>query len=57
MKVLHLFKSKPDQLVLDIMEKSCQNTECKSVELFASDINWEVVVDEIFKHDKVICWW
>lgn len=57
MKVLHLLKSKPDQLVLDIMERSCQSTECKSIELFAPDINWEKIVDEIFMHDKVICWW
>lgn len=57
MKVLHLLKSQPDQLVQNIMKKSCQSTECKEIELYATDVNWDMVVEEIFNHDKVICWW
>jgi hypothetical protein len=25
--------------------------------LYKDDINWATLVDDIFSHDKVICWW
>jgi hypothetical protein len=31
--------------------------ESKVQALYNGDLNWSTLVDDIFSHDKIICWW
>lgn len=57
MKLLYIFKSEPD----DIVEKLCEivslGHQVSVAVLYAGPVDWSGLVDSIFKHDKVICWW
>jgi hypothetical protein len=56
MKVLHILKSEPDDDVSKLMEAFADD-EVTTVRLFDGEVDWSALVDEIFEHDKVICWW
>ena len=56
MKVLHILKSEPEEDVLQLME-AFTDDEVSTVQLFDGEVDWSALVDEIFEHDKVICWW
>ncbi|WP_153304077.1 hypothetical protein [Desulfonatronovibrio hydrogenovorans] len=57
MTTLHILKSEPDQFVRDLIKTACKDRKCKQVALFKKDTDWELVLNEIFAADKVICWW
>jgi hypothetical protein len=57
MKILHILKSDPDSNVEKLMDVITDNNEAKVQALYNDDINWSTLVDDIFSHDKVICWW
>ena len=56
MKVLYILKSEPDELTESLLEAHADD-EVETVRLYDGEINWADVVDQIFSHDKVICWW
>ncbi len=56
MKVLHILKSEPSVTVQEFMEAFAEE-EVKTVPLFEGEVDWATLVDDIFEHDKVICWW
>ena len=56
MRVLHVLKSEPDEMVESFME-SFSDEEVAIVRLYEGDVSWEALVDDIFSHDKIICWW
>ena len=58
MKILHLLRSEPDKTaerLIDAMTEEEDQTTVKP--LFKQDIDWYRLVDDIFSHEKVICWW
>ena len=58
MKILHLLRNEPDETVerlIDAMGDEGDQTTVKS--LFTNHIDWHRLVDDIFSHEKVICWW
>ena len=57
MKVLHILKSKPDETVNKLFDIISRDVALSVVELYEEGIDWHVLVDEIFEHDRVICWW
>lgn len=58
MKILHILKNEPDDTVQRLIDAMSDEEDESSVEpLFKKDIHWERVVDDIFSHDKIICWW
>ena len=57
MKILHIFRSEPDETVQRIVSSTTNGDESKSIELYQDNIDWPRLVDEIFSHDKVISWW
>ncbi len=57
MKILHILRSEPDGNVEKFMDVITDGDESKVQELYKADINWSTLVDDIFSHDKVICWW
>lgn len=57
MKILHIYRSAPDETVAQIVKTSTNGDQSKTVELYQEDIDWSRLVDDIFSHEKVICWW
>jgi hypothetical protein len=57
MKVLHILKSEPDETVEKLCEGISKNNEASVVALYQGNTDWHGLVDEIFSHKKVICWW
>ncbi len=56
MKTLHILKSEPDESVEEILEAFSEE-EVTTIRLFEGEVDWAALVDDIFSHDKVICWW
>lgn len=57
MKVLNLLRSEPDDMVAQCVEAFLEDDGSKKIALYEGNVDWSEVVDEIFAHDKVICWW
>jgi hypothetical protein len=57
MKVLNIIRSESDDMVAQCVEAFSKDEEAKRIALYEGDVDWSVLVDEIFAHDKVICWW
>ena len=57
MKILHILRTEADQTVKDIIVSTTNGDQSKTAELYTGDIDWARLVDDIFSHDKIICWW
>lgn len=57
MKVLNILRSEPDETVEKLGEAVSKDNPSSVTMLYGDDVDWENLVDEIFLHDKVICWW
>jgi hypothetical protein len=57
MKVLNIVRSEPDEMIQKFVEAFSENNKDTVVALYKKDIDWDDVVDDIFDHDRVICWW
>jgi hypothetical protein len=57
MKVLHVLRTEPDDTVETCMEAFSVEEVVNVTALYKDDIDWFRMVDDIFSHDKVICWW
>lgn len=57
MTVLNIVRSEPNNMIKKCIEAFSENKEDKVVVLYDEDVEWTGIVDDIFSHDKVICWW
>lgn len=57
MKVLHILRSEPDETVEKLCGLVSKSGESSVMALYEKEVDWAALVDEIFSHDKVICWW
>jgi len=57
MKILQLLRSEPLEEINAFIQIVSKDNESTVVELFCEDVDWSDVVDKIFDHEKVICWW
>lgn len=57
MKVLHILRSEPDEIVETLGEAVSKENQSSVTMLYEAQVDWEGLVDDIFLHDKVICWW
>jgi hypothetical protein len=57
MKILHILRTEPDETVKEMVALTTNGDQSKTAELFKGDIDWSQLVDDIFSHDKIICWW
>ncbi|MGD2271123.1 MAG: hypothetical protein PVI06_12035 [Desulfobacterales bacterium] len=57
MKILYILRSEPDENVEQLMRVITNGDKSKVQALYSDDVNWAGLVDDIFSHDKVICWW
>lgn len=58
MRVLHILRSSPDETVEKLITYLSETDDETTVQpLFSVTVDWMRLVDDIFAHDKVICWW
>ncbi len=57
MKVLHILRTEPDDTVRICLEAFSTEDAGNVAALYKDDVDWSRLVDDIFSHDKVICWW
>lgn len=57
MKILHIYRSEPDETVKKLVESITNGDESTVIELYQDNIDWSRLVDDIFSHQKVISWW
>ena len=56
-KELHLLRTKPGNTVINLTKPISQEGQITLINLYDEDLDWSKLVDDIFSHDKVICWW
>ena len=56
MTTLHVLRSEPDAQVRELI-RAVTPGETKQIALYEEFVDYDRVVDEIFSHDRVICWW
>jgi hypothetical protein len=57
MKLLHIFRSKPTEEVLQLAKILSEGNEIVNFFLYEEEIDYTKLVDLIFSHDKAISWW
>ncbi len=57
MKILHILRSEPDDLVEQLVENLSGEDGATVTSLYQDDVDWWRLVDDIFSHQKIICWW
>lgn len=56
MKILHLLRDGPEPTATRVIAVHAREHQVKVIDLGARDLAYDDLVDEIFAHDKVICW-
>lgn len=57
MKVLHVFKSEPDEIVKKLMGPLSENNDIQQFEMYGEDVDYDRLIELVFENEKVICWW
>ena len=57
MTVLHILRTEPDDIVEKLIEELSGQEDTSITLLYQEDVDWSRLVDDIFSHQKVICWW
>ena len=60
--ILHILRSEPDEIV-EALVAALEGDEGTTVVCLYGDsvskvpVDWNRLIDDIFSHDQVICWW
>ena len=57
MRVLHILRNDPDETVEKLIGVLSEDCEATVMPLFNCEVDWLRLVDDIYAHDQVICWW
>jgi len=57
MKLLHILRSEPDDLVRRLVKGISQGESASEVPLYRGAVDYAALVERIFQSDMVICWW
>jgi hypothetical protein len=57
MSILHILRSEPDPLVRRLIQAMSAGNEGREVALHREPVDYEKLVQLIFRSDRVICWW
>jgi NDP-sugar pyrophosphorylase family protein len=60
--ILHILRSEPDETVEALVSALVEEKGATVVCLYGDSVNnvpvdWHRLLDDIFSHDRVICWW
>ena len=60
-KILHLLKTEPDHMQRTLMNNLSEGSDSLEIPLYGADgddnVDYDEIVDLIFKYDQVITWW
>ena len=57
MKILHILRSKPDDMVRLLIKEISAGEKSREVPLYAGAVNYDQLFQEIFQSDRIIsCW-
>lgn len=57
MKILHVYRSAPNDDVKKLVEIVSEGREVESFDLNVDNPDYDKLVDTIFAVDQTICWW
>ncbi len=57
MKVLHVLKTKPDELTEKLMTSLSEGEETSVYRLYEDGADYGNLLESVFSHDRVISWW
>jgi hypothetical protein len=57
MKILHVYRSEPDETTKKLVEVVNQGNESESFDLNVDNPDYDKLVDMVLAADKTICWW
>jgi hypothetical protein len=57
MKILHVFRSQPDEVTRQLVAVVSRERECCEFPLYQEPVDYERLLDLILTHDQVISWW
>jgi hypothetical protein len=57
MDILHILRSAPDAVIEKMMSELSNDERSGVIKLYEAGIDWGGVVDALFSHDRVVCWW
>lgn len=57
MKLLHILRSEPDDLVRRFIQGMSRDRPSQEVRLYQGRVDYDRLVKDIFESDRVICWW
>jgi hypothetical protein len=57
MKLLHILRSAPNDLVKRLIEGVSQGESSSEAPLYQGPVDYHRLVADIFESDRVICWW
>ncbi len=56
MKILHILNDGASELPNRILNLQAKDTEVTVIDLQKKEVSYEMLVDEIFNHERVISW-
>jgi hypothetical protein len=57
MKILHILRSEPNEMVRNFILETSRNAESFELPIYEREVDYNKLVKEIFTSDKVISWW
>ena len=57
MKILHILRSEPDDVVRFLVKGMSGGESSGEVPLYRGPVDYGKLVEDIFRSDMVICWW
>ena len=57
MTYLHILRSEPDDVSRQLIQGLSNGGEGSEVHLYDGPVDYARLVQDIFSHDRVICWW
>ena len=56
MTTLHIFRNQPDEQVRELIRATSPGDTTQFV-LYDDVVDYVRLIDSLFNHDRVICWW
>jgi hypothetical protein len=57
MKILHILRSEPDDMVALFIRETSQGQDARSFPLYQDPVDYDRLVQSIFDSDRVFSWW
>ena len=55
--VLNIVRSAPDDFETTLIDAFAARDGHTVVRVYGEQVDWSAIVEEIFAHDRVVCWW